>query len=728
MKTMNTLQNAEPTAVSRRSFMLGTGGLALGLSFGLTQSELALAQTPAAGGFGPNSWINIGLDGMVTLMSPASEMGQGTMTAMPLLLAEEMDLDWSQVRVVQSPSDPKRFGNPRFGGGMTTGASRTVQGYYEPLRLAGAQARLVMVNAAAQAMGVPASELRTESSRVIHSSGRAMTYADIAKVAKVPAELPKVDKSMLKPMAQFRLIGKDIPRVDVPAKSSGQALYGIDQRLPGMLWASVLRAPVQGEVPASVDDSAARAVAGVKNVVRLPYGVAVVADSFYTAKTARDQLKVVWTQKAKARAQNTDTMRAEYIKRAQNLDDKGVAFIAHGDAAKQLAGATRTFSATYTSEMVSHICLEPMNCTARVDGDKIEVWAPAQSASFVTGTVAGAGGFKPENIKVNITLLGGGFGRRVEADYAADAALVAKAMPGTPIQVIWTREDDMTHDKYRPMTGQHLVAGVDAQGKLVGLLHRVVSEGVYARVVPPAFKASGGKDAPVMEGTEITYDIPDHSVQFMIEDRGIQAGFWRAVGPGYTKFAIETLIDEVARGVNADPLAYRLDLLKKNPRGQAVLKAVADMSQWGQAKLPKGHALGLAFSDAWNTYCGMVAQVSIEKGRPKVHKVWSAVDCGHALQPQNVKAQIEGSVIFGLSAALHEHMDFKAGEPQQVNLNTYQVLRANEAPEVFVKVMPTDNHPGGIGEVGLPPLAPAIANAIASLNGKRLRALPLPMV
>jgi isoquinoline 1-oxidoreductase beta subunit len=514
-------------------------------------------------------------------------------------------------------------------------------------------------------MGVPAAELRTEASRVIHSSGRSMSYADIAKVAQAPAELPKVDKSMLKPMAQFRLIGKDLARVDVPAKSSGQAMYGIDQRLPGMLWASVLRAPVQGETPESVDDTAARAVPGVKNVVRLPYGVAVVADSFFTAKTARDKLKVVWSHKAKARVQYTDQMRVDYTKRAQDLNDKGIDFIAHGDAGKRIAGAAKTFSATYTTEMVSHICLEPMNCTARADGDQIEVWAPAQSASFVIGTVAGAAGYKPENIKVNITLLGGGFGRRVEADYTADAALVAKAMPGTPIQVIWTREDDMTHDKYRPMTGQHLVAGVDAQGKIVGLLHRVVSEGVYARVAPPAFKAAGGKDAPVMEGTEITYDIADHNVQFMIEERGIQAGFWRAVGPGYTKFAIETLIDEVARGVGADPLAYRVDLLNKNPRGQAVLKAVAEMSSWGKAKLPKGHALGLAFSDAWNTFCGMVVQVSIVQGRPKVHKVWAAVDCGHALQPQNIQAQIEGSVIFGLSAALHEHMDFKAGEPQQ---------------------------------------------------------------
>jgi isoquinoline 1-oxidoreductase beta subunit len=655
-------------------------------------------------------------------------MGQGTMTAMPLLLAEEMDLDWSQVTVVQAPSNPKLFGNPRFGGGMITGASRTVQGYYEPLRLAGAQARLVIMQAAAQSMGVPMGELRTESSRVIHTSGRAMTYADIARTAQLPAELPKVDKSMLKPMAQFRLIGKDIPRVDVPAKSSGIAQYGIDQRMPGMLWASVLRAPVQGEIPETVDDAAARAVPGVKHVVRLPYGVAVVADSFFTAKTARDKLKVVWSQKAKARLVYTDQMRVEYVKRAQNLNDKGIDFLKHGDAAARIAGAVKTFSATYTSEMVSHICLEPMNCTARVEGDKIELWAPSQSATFVTGAVSGVAGFKPENIKVNITLLGGGFGRRVEADYAVDAALIAKAIPGTPVQVIWTREDDMVNDKYRPMTGQHLIAGVDANGKIVGLLHRVVSEGIYARVAPPAFKASGGKDAPVLEGAEITYDIGDHNVQFMIEERGIQAGFWRAVGPGYTKFAIESLVDEVARSVRADPLAYRLDMLSKNPRGVTVLKAVAEMSQWGKAKLPKGHALGLAFSDAWNTYCGMVVQVSLVDGRPQVHKVWAAVDCGHALQPRNVEAQIEGSIIFGMSAALHEQMDFRAGEALQTNLNSYRVLRAHEAPEIMVKVIPTDNPPGGIGEVGLPPVAPAISNAVVTLTGKRLRALPLPII
>ncbi len=550
-----------------------------------------------------------------------------------------------------------------------------------------------------------------------------MSYGQIAAVARAPEELPKVDKSQLRPMSQFRIIGKDLPRVDVAAKSNGSARFGIDQRLPGMLWASVRRGPVQGEKPVAVDDARARALPGVKQVITLPYGVAVVADSFDTARKARDLLGIEWTSTSRARQHDSDKVLAEYVARARKLDDTGIDFIKHGDAAKALAGATRSFSATYTSEMVSHICLEPMNCTALVSGDAIELWAPSQSPSFIIGAVSGVAGFKPENIKANITLLGGGYGRRVEPDYAVDAALVAKAMPGTPIQVIWTREDDITHDKYRPMTGQHLVAGVDAQGRLVGLLHRVVSEGIYARVVPGAFKASGGKDAPVLEGTEITYSIPDHSVQFMIEQRGIDAGFWRAVGPGYTKFAIETLIDEVARGVGRDPIQYRVDLLDKNPRGAAVLREVAAMSGWGKPR-PAGRALGVAFSDAWNTMCAMVAEVSLQNGTPVVHQVWAAVDCGVAIQPRNVQAQIEGSIIFGLSAALHERMSFRKGEPQETNLDRYRILRANETPLVEVKVLITDNHPGGIGEVGLPPIAPAIANAMASLGSARQRSLP----
>lgn len=714
-------------STSRRSFLAGSGSLAIGVSFGLSASELAQAQAQAGAGFAPNAWVNIATDGTVTLMSPASEMGQGTMTAMPMLLAEELDLDWKSVRVVQAPGNARLFGNPRFGGGMVTGASRTVQGYYEPIRLAGLQARQVVLQAGAAAMGVPAAECRTELGQVIHSSGKRIGYGQIAAVAKVPDELPKVDKSQLRPMSQFKIIGKDIDRIDVAAKSNGTAKFGIDQRLPGMKYAAVLRAPVQGETPSSVDDSAARAVAGVRQVLRLPYGVAVVADSWHGARKARDLLKVEWTSAAKARQHDSDKVLAEYVARARKLDDGGVDFIKHGDAGKVIAGATRTFSATYTSEMVAHLCMEPMNCTALVNGDAIEVWAPAQSPSFIIGAVSGVAGFKPENIKANITLLGGGFGRRVEPDFAVDAALVAKAMPGTPIQVIWTREDDIVHDKYRPLTAQHLVAGVDAQGRIVGLLHRVVSEGIYARVAPPAFKAAGGKDAPVMEGTEITYSIADHGVQFMIEQRGVNAGFWRAVGPGYTKFALETLVDEVARGVGVDPIEYRIRMLDKNPRGAAVLREVVAMSGWGKPRAA-GRALGVAFSDAWNTMCAMVVEVSISNGMPVVHQVWAAVDCGIALQPRNVRAQIESSVIYGLSAALFEKITLKSGAPQETNLDRYRILRASETPLVEVKVIVTDNHPGGIGEAGLPPLAPAIANAMASLGAARQRTLPFTKV
>jgi len=655
--------------LSRRSFLLGTGGVAIGLSFGLGQAELAQAQTAAPGGFAPNGWVNIDTDGQVTLYSPASEMGQGTMTAIPMLLAEEMDLDWSRVTVLQAPSDPKRFGNPRFGGGMTTGASRTVQGYYEPVRLAGLQARLVLVNAAAQAMGVPAAELRTEAGRVVHTSGRQMGYGDIAKVAQVPAELPKVDKAMLKPMAQFKLIGKDLDRVDVAAKSNGSAQYGIDVRLPGMLWASILRAPVQGETPVSVDDAAARAVPGVKHVVRLPHGVAVVADSFHTAKTARDRLQVEWTQTAKARAHDSARVKAEY--RGPRPEARRRRGGLHPARRRRAAAGRRG------ENLRRH--LHQRDGQPHLPGAD-ELHRPRHRRPH-RGLGAGAVGLFRDRR--------GGGGQRLQA--GADqgqhhpagrrfwppgrGGLRGRRRAGGQGRARHAGAGDLDprrrHDPRqvppadRPAPGGRRGRAGQAGGPAApGRVRRHLRA-----VVPPAFKASGGKDAPVMEGSEITYDIPGHRVQFMIEERGIQAGFWRGVGPGYTKFAIETLVDEVAHGVKADPLEYRVQLLHKQPRAQAVLREVGRMSGWGKAKLPKGHALGLAFSDAWNTFCGMVVQVSIEQGRPKVHKVWSAVDCGHALQPRNVRAQIEGSVIFGLSALLHERMDFQGGVPQQTNLD-----------------------------------------------------------
>jgi isoquinoline 1-oxidoreductase beta subunit len=710
-------------ALSRRSFVLGGGAVTVGLAFGTT----GCATTPApVTNFSPVAWVTIGSDNSATIFSAASEMGQGTMTALPMVIAEEMELDWSKVRVVQAPADPKRFGNPRFGGGMVTGASRTVQGYYEPLRLAGLQGKLVMLGAAATAWGVPVAELRAENSTVIHGpSNRRITYGELARTAVAPAALPAVNKGMLKPMSQFKVIGKDLPRTDLAAKTDGSAVYGIDVRPAGLLYATLMSAPVQGEKAEKVDDAAAKAVPGVKAVVVIPTGVAVVADSFHTALKARELLKVQWSTSSRARRYDSDAVMKEYVARAENLADAGVAFHQHGNADQAIAGAARTIKATYTSEHVAQFTMEPMNCTAKVDGDKIEIWVPSQTVGFVVGGVAAAGGFKPENIKVNITLLGGGYGRRVEAEYAVDAALIAKAVPGVPVQMIWTREDDMTRAKPRPLTAQHLIAGVDARGRIVGLKHRVTAEGVYARVAPPAFRAAGNKDSPVMEFSETAYDFGSHVVQQCIEDRGIACSFWRGVGPGYLVFALETMIDEVATAGRQDPLQYRLDMLGKDPRAQAVLREAAQMARWTQAR-SNGRALGIALSAAWNSYIGMVVEASIKDGKPVVHQIWAAVDCGHALTPRNIQTQVEGGAIFGLSAALGERLSYKGGESQEKNLGAYKLLRANEAPLVSVKVMPTDNYPGGIGEVGLPPLAPALANAIAKLTGKRVRTLPFP--
>ena len=712
--------------ISRRSFVVGSGTSALGISFGAASSfapQMAHAQNTS---FSPVAWVSIAPDNTATIYSAGAEMGQGTMTALPVVIAENMELDWSKVKVVQAPADAKRFGNPKFGGGMLTGASRTVQGYYQPLRLAGLQAKLVMIDGAAKIWGVPANQITAEKSMLMHrASNRTMSYGDVAKVAQAPAELPKVDKSMLKPLSAFKLVGHDVPRVDLPAKTNGTAKYGIDTRMPGMHYASVLAAPVQGEKPEKIDDAATKAVPGVKAVVALAGGVAVVADSFFTAKKARDLLKVEWSKTAKARGYDSDLAIKEFTTRAENLADAGVTFHSHGDAAKELAAGLRTFKASYTSEHTYHFTMEPMNCTAKVDGDMIELWVPSQTVGFVVGGVAAAGGFKPENIKVNITLLGGGYGRRVEAEYAVEAALIAKAVPGVPVQLIWTREDDTQRAKPRPLTAQHLVASVDAKGKLLGLQHRVVSEGIYARILPGAFKAGGNKDSPVMEGSESIYEIPGHLAQQCLEERGVACSFWRGVGPGYTKYAIETMIDEIATATQQDPLKMRMDLLQKSPRAQAVLREAAQMAGWSRPRTG-GRALGLAFSDTWNSFIAMIAEVSLVQGKPVVHNIWAAVDCGHPLTPRNIQTQVEGSAIFGLSAAFGEKLTYKAGEPQQKNLGAYYLMRSGQTPLVNVKVMPTDNEPGGIGEVGLPPVAPAVANAIAKLTGKRLRTLPFP--
>jgi isoquinoline 1-oxidoreductase subunit beta len=727
MKTNQSLKSE-----SRRSFLVSAGAFSVAITF--TGSATSQAKTnQSAANFSPSLWMTVGSDGIVTLTSPVSEFGQGVMTSVPLIIAEEMDLDWAQCKVVQAVvqagGNAKDLGNPMFGGAMITGASRTTQGYWEPMRMAGAQARAVLIANAAAKWGVPAAQVTTVPHACVHTaSGRRLTYGEIAAFAVAPTPMPVVDKSQLKKPANFRLIGKDLLRVDGFDKVTGRAKYGIDQRLPGMLYASVLRPPVHGETPVSVDDAVARALKGVKNVVRLPYGIAVVADNTWTAIQAKRALKVTWTNTAKARSYSTDKAIVEFVARAKNPLDTGVAMGSHGDTETALKSATKRFEATFTSEHVAHMCLEPMNATAVVRNGKLEIWAPSQAATTVIGASSSPlGGFKPEDITVHIPLMGGAFGRRIEVDFVLDAVLVAKAMPDTPVQAVWSREDDVMGDKLRPMMAQHISAGVDSQGNLIALKHKMIGESIFGRFAPDALTGAGGKDEPVCEGFEINYGVDNRLAQYLREQRGVDVGFWRGVGGGYTKFAIESMIDELARNASKDPLDYRIGLLAKHPRAQAVLREVAAMAKWDGGKAKGNRALGLAYSDIWNSHCAMVVDVSVNGSDIVVHEIWSAVDCGIALQPGNIARQIEGSAVWGVSAALKEKLTVVNGEFQQSNFHDYQVLRANETPRVNVKVMPTDNAPGGIGEVGLPPVAPAISNAIASINGQRLRALPFKL-
>jgi isoquinoline 1-oxidoreductase subunit beta len=724
--------NQLPTSESRRSFLVGAGAFSVAITF--TNSATSQATTnQAAKNFSPSLWMTVGTDGMVTLTSPVSEFGQGVMTSIPLIVAEEMDLDWAKCRVVsavvQAGGNAKVLGNPMFGGAMITGASRTTQGYWEPMRMAGAQARAVLIANAASKWGVPAEQVTTAPHACVHTpSGRRLTYGEIAAFATAPATMPVIDKSQLKKPANFRLLGKDLPRVDGFDKVTGRAKYGIDQRLPGMLYASVLRAPVHGETPVTVDDVAAKAMKGFRNVVRLPYGIAVVADNTWTAIQAKRAIKVTWTNTSKARSYSSDKAMPEFVARAKNPADTGVAMGSHGNTEDVLKSAAKRIEATFTSEHVSHMCLEPMNATAVVRSGKLEVWAPSQAATTVIGASSSPlGGFKPEDITVHIPLMGGAFGRRIEVDFVLDAVLIAKAMPGTPVQAVWSREDDVAGDKLRPMMAQQISAGVDAQGNLIALKHKMVGESIFGRFAPEFLTGAGGKDEPVCEGFEINYGVDNRLAQYLREERGVDVGFWRAVGGGYTKFAIESMIDELARNANKDPLEYRMGLLAKQPRAQAVLREVAAMAKWDGGKAKGNRALGLAYSDIWNSHCAMIVDVSVNGSNIVVHQIWSAVDCGIALQPGNVARQIEGSAVWGVSAALKEKLTVVNGEFQQSNFHDYQVIRANETPRVNVKVMPTDNAPGGVGEVGLPTVAPAISNAIASINGKRLRSLPFTL-
>jgi isoquinoline 1-oxidoreductase subunit beta len=574
---------------------------------------------------------------------------------------------------------------------------------------------------------VPAGELSTEPGMVVHAkSGRKLGYGEIAKSAKVPDPLPKVTAAELKPLKQCRLIGKSLPRVDIPDKVDGKAIYGLDVQVPGMLYGAILFSPVEGEKPEKIDDKAAKAVKGIVAVVPLADAVGVIGDTVEATQKAKAALKVSWSNKSKVRKYNSAKVMDDYRTIAHDQKQAGVDMIKAGDAEAALKGAAKVIAADFYAEHVAHMQLEPLNATAKVDGDKVELWLSNQSPSACMIACALTLGTKPENVIVHSQYIGGAFGRTSDdADHAAYAALLAKAVPGRPVKMIWTREDDFRNDKVRQLSAQRVQVGLDKDHNIVGWHHRIVAEAYFARVAPPVDKLLHGHDIVSAGDADFRYGVPAHLVQYVATHLGFETGAWRGTASGYTKFAIETMIDEVAALKKVDPVTFRLSLLEKEPRARKVIETVAKMADWGKKR--DGRALGIGYSDARGSYTGAVAEISFNRrtGVIKVHRVWAAIDPGVAVQPANIVAQAEGSITMALGAALFEHVSVKNGRMSASNFDRYRVPRMRDVPEIKVEVISTDNPPTGVGEVFVPQLAPAIANAMFALTGKRLRQLPM---
>ncbi len=715
------LNDTNTLALSRRSFLVSTGAFSVAVAFGP-----ALDTASAAAPFNPNAWVTIGEDNIVTIVAPMVEMGQGVRTSLPLILAEDLDADWNRVRISATPDNDQIYGNPIFNNQLTTVGSFSVTGYYEKLRLAGAQARKILIANAAAAWNVPADELTTEPGMVVHAkSNRKISYGDIAKNATVPDPLPEVTKADLKPSSQFRLIGRDAGRVDVPSKVNGTAQYGIDMQLPSMLYATVLFPQVQYEKAEQIDDAAAKAVKGVVKIVPLPSGVGVIAETIQAAMKAKDLLKVTWSKSTPAQAYDDDRVLQDYRAIAADWSQPGVEMVKTGDADEAVKGAATVLAADYFSDHVAHMCMEPLNVTVKAEDGTIDIWSGNQSPSTmkILGMIVGK--TTPDKVHVHTQLLGGGFGRRSDGDDMVMALILALNVPGKPVKMIWNREDDIRNDKLRPLTAQRIEIGLDADNNIVGWRQRIVNESYFARILPPDLFAKIKQDVVSGGGGEMSYAVANHRVEWVRAARGVDVGAWRGIAAGYTKFAIETMVDEVAALKKMDPLAYRLEMLKGAPRAANVLQHVAAMANYATKR--DGRAVGIAYSDALHSHTAVAAEVSVDTntGEIKVHHLWAAVDPGTAVQPKNIVAQMTSAMTFGLGAALKEQIAIKGGVMQATNFDGYPVLRMSDIPPMDVAVVSTDDPPTGIGEAGVPAVAPAIANAVAQLTGKRLRHLPM---
>jgi isoquinoline 1-oxidoreductase beta subunit len=717
--------------LSRRQVMIGVAGLTFAVALARLEDALVAAPSAEMAGRPLSPWVSIASDGSISIMSPATEMGQGSTTSLPLIIAEELDADWSKVRIVPAPPIEAFYGNPGFAGQMYTAGSNAVTSYFRPLRIFGAQVRRVLMDNAARKLGVPIEELITEPSVVVHAkSGRKLGYGDIAAFADVPAKAPEVKPESLKKPSQFRLISKDVMRVELPNKVNGSAKYAIDVQVPGMIYGVVLRSPVEGGGPDRVDESKLKAIDGVIRIVGLPYGVGVLAESAWAALAARRALDgaVTWTRTGMGWGFDSDAGMEAFAAAASNLKAPATDWDRQGNALDEMTKAATVLEATYRCDYAYHAQMEPLNAIASVSpaGDAVELWCGTQSQSLAVEATAKVLGIPRDKVKLNYYLMGGGFGRRGHRDeeFIVDAVLLAKEA-GKPVKVLWTREDDVRNGRFRPITAHHLRAGLDATGKLVAWHHRVAGDRVTPYMDSVRFQQAGGKDNILMRGVELrSYDIPHQATDQLYRDTGVRTSPLRGIGFTANKFVTEAFLDEIAAKRGIDPVALRLELLKNTPRGRKVVERVAEIANWGRKR--DGRGLGFAFIDYSGTLTAGIAEASIDRsnGQIHVHNFWCTLDCGIPVQPDNVVAQTESSIVYGLGMALSERITIKDGAVEQSNFYDYRVPRLNEVPMMHIQVIATDNHPTGVGQMATPLVAPAISGAIAQLTGARLRHTP----
>lgn len=716
---------------SRRTFLKAAGAVAaVGLTIGFEWAgtgRRALAATMPDATFAPNAFLRVAPDNSVTVIAKHVEMGQGAYTGIATIVAEELDANWQDVRVESAPADAKRYANLAFGTIQGTGGSSAMANSWMQLREAGAKARAMLVSAAAAQWQVPASELTTRDGSVHHAAtNRTATYGSLASAA---ARLPVPDTVALKSPKDFRLIGQQVPRVDVPAKTNGTAQFTLDVTFPGMLVALLQRPPLFGATVKSFDASAAKAVPGVVSVVQVPGGVAVVAKGFWAAKQGRDALKIEWDDSA-AEKRSSDAIMAEY---RQLAEQPGASARKDGDATQAIAGAAKKISATYTFPYLAHAPMEPLDAVVKLTADSCEIWAGDQFQTVDQGNAARTAGLDPQQVKIHTLYAGGSFGRRANtrSDYIVEAVSIAKALGanGTPVKLQWTREDDIHGGLYRPMYFHKLDAGLTADGKLVGWRHRIVGQSILAGTPFASVMVKNGIDSTSVEGAaNVAYAIPNLSVELTTTQTGVPVLWWRVVGSSHTAFAVEAFIDEAAHAAGKDPFAFRRDLLAHEPRMRGVLELAAQKAGWDPAKpLPKGRGRGIAVAEAFKTFVAQVAEVSVDKdGNVKVERVVCAVDCGTPINPDVIAAQMEGGIGFGLGAALHSAITLKDGKVEQNNFDGYQVLRFAEMPKVEVHIVQSGEAPTGVGEPGVAPVGPAVANAIFAATGRRIQSLPFP--